>query len=87
MEQNPYFLLVVGLTTVFAVLLLVIYFGKLLIWCVNKFFPEEVKEVKQSAGATGNVDPTVRQAIEIAIRQVTGGKSGVQSIEKFTSVH
>ena len=34
-------LLIVGMVTVFLVLLIVIYLGKLLIWAVNKWAPEE----------------------------------------------
>ena len=78
---SPLSLMLIGLATVFCVLLLVILFGNLLIWCVNKFFPEEVKQVKAANG--GAVDPNVRQAIEIAVRQLSGGKKGVQSIEKL----
>lgn len=35
-------LMVVGMATVFAILLIVIYLGKLLIALVNKYAPEEV---------------------------------------------
>ena len=79
---SPLFLMVVGLTTVFAVLLLVILTGKLLILMINKFAPEEVKKTVQAAG-NGQVDPTVRQAIEAAIRQLSGGKKEVANIEKI----
>ena len=79
---SPLFLMLVGLTTVFAVLLLVILTGKLLILLINKFAPEEVKKTV-AAGGNGQVDPTVRQAIEIAIRQLSGGKKEVSSIEKI----
>ena len=34
-------LLLVGMITVFLVLLIVIYLGKFLIWAVNKWAPEE----------------------------------------------
>lgn len=81
--NSPYFLLLVGLATVFVVLILIIEFGKLLIWCVNRFFPEEVKQVKTAQPNAGNVDINVRQAIEIAIAKVSNGKKSIQSIEKI----
>lgn len=40
-------LMVVGMTTVFAILLIVIYLGKGLIALVNKYAPEEVVVKKQ----------------------------------------
>ena len=40
-------LMVVGMTTVFAILLIVIYLGKGLITLVNKYAPEEVIVKKQ----------------------------------------
>ena len=79
---SPLFLMGVGMATVFAVLWLVIETGKLLIWIVNRFAPEEVKKTVQASGG-GQVDPTVRQAIDIAVRQLTGGKKGVSGVEKL----
>ncbi|MBO4370470.1 MAG: OadG family protein [Paludibacteraceae bacterium] len=78
--DHPLILMLIGLGTVFAVLLLVIGMGNLLIHVVNKFFPEEVKQVK---GGNNQVDPTVRQAIEIAIQKISNGKSAVKTIEKI----
>ena len=45
-------LMVVGMTTVFAILLIVIYLGKGLILLVNKYAPEEV--VPDKKGAQGS---------------------------------
>ena len=42
-------LMVVGMTTVFAILLIVIYLGKGLILLVNKYAPEEVVPDKKGA--------------------------------------
>lgn len=45
--ETALLLMVVGMATVFAILLLVIYLGKLLISLVNKYAPEEQPLVKQ----------------------------------------
>ena len=42
-------LMVVGMATVFAILLIVIYLGKGLIALVNKYAPEEVSSAKPAA--------------------------------------
>ena len=42
-------LMVVGMATVFAILLIVIYLGKCLIALVNKYAPEEVVPAKAAA--------------------------------------
>lgn len=41
--------MIVGMATVFAILLIVIYLGKGLIALVNKYAPEEVAPAKQAA--------------------------------------
>ena len=55
--ETAFLLMVVGMATVFVILLIVIYLGKLLISLVNKYAPEEVVPAKQAllaarAGAT-----------------------------------
>ena len=82
MNLSPSMLMLIGLSTVFCILLLVIAFGNLLILCVNKFLPEEAKPVKNTTAANA-VDPNVRQAVELAVRQLTGGKKCVESIQKL----
>ena len=47
-------LMVVGMTTVFAILLIVIYLGKGLIVLVNKYAPEEIIAKKPVAGTNGH---------------------------------
>lgn len=76
-------LLIVGLTTVFAVLLIIIYGGKLLIKAVNKFIPEEEPVLaKQVSAAPQAVSPQVAKVIEEAVNQITGGSGQVIKIEK-----
>ena len=71
-------LMVVGMTTVFAILLIVIYLGKGLITLVNKYAPEEVIVKKQvttqpvAAGQSGNIPGKTTAAIVAAVSMVTG---------------
>lgn len=87
--QTGLLLLGVGMPTVFAVLLIVIYLGKAMIALVNKYAPEEVvvkKQVAAPAGAaiqTGNLSNQDAAAIISAVSMVTGGKGKVTKIEKI----
>lgn len=85
MENLGYALLLmlVGMVTVFAVLLIVIGLGKLLIKLVNKYAPEDVvKTVRPAVAAAGSSipDPVV-VAIVSAVNTVTQGKGKVTSIQ------
>lgn len=76
-------LMIVGMATVFVILLIVIYLGKLLINLVNKYAPEETaakKPALQKAPAT--VDALTRSIIEQAVKAVTNGKGKVTEISK-----
>lgn len=78
-------LMVVGMTTVFLILFIVIYLGKALISFVNKYVPEEVTN-KKTVHATANVaavSPQDSAAIASAINILTGGKGKVVKIEKI----
>lgn len=81
-------LMVVGMTTVFAILLIVIYLGKGLIALVNKYAPEEVVVKKQAAAVrttaaqAGNISGKTTAAIVAAVSMVTGGQGKVTKIEK-----
>lgn len=74
-------LMVVGMTTVFVILLIVIYFGKLLIHLVNKYAPEEVVPVKAAAGPAP-VPAHVLAVITAAVNVVTSNKGKVVKVEK-----
>lgn len=79
-------LMVVGMLTVFCVLLIVIGLGTLLIKLVNKYAPEEVvnkKPVAMVSSATQQVDATVKAVIDAAVAQITGGKGKVKNITKL----
>lgn len=78
------------MTTVFAILLIVIYLGKGLIALVNKYAPEEVVVKKQAAAAVrttaaqaGNISGKTTAAIVAAVSMVTGGQGKVTKIEKI----
>ena len=63
-------LMVVGMTTVFAILLIVINLGKGLIVLVNKYTPEEIIAKKPVAARAGAGAPRVRA------RRIRAGRSG-----------
>ena len=79
-------LMVVGMTTVFTILFIVIYLGKGLIAFVNKYVPEEVAANKKAAPTSAKVSavsPQDSAAIASAINILTGGKGKVVKIEKL----
>lgn len=84
-------LMVVGMTTVFAILLIVINLGKGLITLVNKYAPEEVAVKKQTvtpSSATqptqpGNIPGKTTAAIVAAVSMATRGQGKVTKIEKI----
>ena len=75
-------LMVVGMATVFAILLIVIYLGKGLIALVNKYAPEEAVPAK-SAGANvpAPVPANIMAAIAAAVSVVTHDKGIVTNVE------
>lgn len=77
-------LMLVGMITVFCILLIVITLGSVLIKLVNKYAPEEVVAKKAAAPAAGNqVDGTVKAVIDATVAQITGGKGRAVSITKL----
>ena len=70
--ETAILLMVVGMATVFVILLIVIYLGKLLITLVNKYAPEEVAPAKQET-------PRGPAAVNV----VTQGKGKVTKVEKL----
>ena len=77
-------LLIVGMLTVCAILLIVIFGGKLLIKFVNMVAPEEVASAKKKLAttATGVVDPSTMAILQEVVKQVTGGKGRLESAKK-----
>ena len=79
--NTAFFLMIVGMLTVFIILLAVIYLGKLLITCVNKYFPEDEQPTAPATPAAAS--PLTGQIIEAAVKAVTGGKGRVEKIERI----
>ena len=77
--------MVVGMLTVFAILLIVINLGKGLILLVNKYAPEEVvaKKAAPVAATVPTMAPTEAAAIVSAVSVLTAGKGKVVKIEKI----
>ena len=85
-------LMVVGMVTVFAILFIVIYMGKLLIALVNKYAPEEVATHKDGTPAPAPIPANILAAINAAVSVVTHnaavsvvthGKGKVAKVEKL----
>ena len=78
-------LLVIGMLTVYLILLIVIYLGKALIALVNRFAPEEAPTRKQVASqpSQGTVDAQTQTIIQAAVSQLTEGKGKATKITKI----
>ena len=76
-------LMIVGMSTVFLILLIVIWGGKLLINVVNKIAPEEVASPKKTASAPATVDANTMAILQQVVSQITGGKGKVASAKKL----
>lgn len=76
-------LMIVGMATVFAILLIVIYLGKALIALVNKYAPEEILPAKSKANSPVSIPGNILAAISAAVTVVTQGKGRVEKIEKI----
>lgn len=72
----------IGMATVFAVLIFIIYIGNLLITLVNKFVAAEETPLK-TASSSNAVDANVALAIELAINKLTNGKKKADKIERI----
>ncbi|GAB1359350.1 OadG family protein [Porphyromonadaceae bacterium] len=88
--NEAFLLLTVGMSTVFVILLFVIYMSRLLILAVNKFSPEVKSEATKSAispqvsgiGTTGAVSAQKIAAISVALNLATEKKVSILKIEK-----
>lgn len=77
-------LMVVGMCTVFLILMIVIWGGKLLIKVVNKIAPEEVANAKKTAAAAGAaIDGNTMAILQQVVSQITGGKGQVSSAKRI----
>jgi oxaloacetate decarboxylase gamma subunit len=76
-------LMIVGMSTVFLILLIVIWGGKLLINVVNKIAPEEVVSAKKNATPAATVDRSTMAILQQVVSQITGGKGHVSSAKRI----
>ena len=75
-------LMVVGMATVFVILLIVFWLSQFLIKVVNKIAPEEEVKKKQAERGTTKDDGAM-QDIKSAVNILTAGKGQVIKIEKL----
>ena len=75
-------LMLVGMVTVFAVLLIIINLSKLLIKLVNKFALEEnvKKDVKQNGP---EIPANIMAVIQQTVKEITNGKGTVSNVVKI----
>jgi len=83
MENLPFglLLMVAGMVTVFAILLIVIYGSRLLIAIVNKIVPPE--ETAAKADKPGSVSSEAKAVLEAAVKEITGGKGHIVKITRL----
>ena len=72
----------IGMVTVFAILLIVIFGSRLLITIINKIAPEESKPEKAAPAADDTA--AVRPVLDAAVAQLTGGKGHIVKITKIS---
>lgn len=71
----------IGMVTVFVILLIVILGSRLLISIINRIAPEESKPQK---AATADDSAAVKQVLDAAVAQLTGGKGHIVKITKIS---
>ena len=76
-------LMIVGMSTVFVVLGIVVYTGKMLILTVNRFAGGQPGEIHQSADSQSDPTGAKIAAITSAIQMVTGGEGHITNIERL----
>ena len=72
----------IGMVTVFAILLIVIFGSRLLITIINRIAPEESKPEKAAPAADDTA--AVRPVLDAAGAQLTGGKGHIVKITKIS---
>ena len=75
-------LMIVGMVTVFAVLLIIIFLSNQLIRIVNRVAPdEEAKSAVKTVKAVGAIAPDVMEAIRLTVAKITEGKGIVAEVK------
>lgn len=76
-------LMVVGMVTVFLILLLIIQFSKWLIAFVNRVIPEEQAPQKSAPSDEKATDALTQRVLQEAVTQITAGKGRITEIRKI----
>ena len=76
-------LMVVGMASVFLILIIVILLGKLMIKITNRIPAGDEPAAKPAAVAAAAVSSETRSIIEATVRELTGGKGTVKEIVKL----
>ena len=76
-------LMVVGMSTVFLILLIVIWGGKLLINVVNRIAPEEIIAPKKTTASSSSIDEGTMDILQQVVNQITGGKGHISSAKRI----
>lgn len=71
-------LMLIGMVTVFAILLIVIYGSRFLVYVINKFVPAEVVAAKEKS------DNVPMDVLQQAVSQITGGKGHIVNVTKLS---
>lgn len=71
--------MLIGMVTVFIILLIVIYGSKLLVSIINKVAPE----VKAAAKKAPVQDDAPMAVLEAAVAQITGGKGHITKVTRI----
>ncbi len=79
----PFQVFILGLLTVFVVLLVVVYTGRVIIWFVNRFFEPAPAQTPVRAAGPGVIKKGRVAAISAAVHIVTRGKGKAVKIEKL----
>ncbi len=74
-------LMLIGMVTVFAILLIVINLSKLLILVVNKIAPET--PVPVAATPAQQIDAVTQEIIRLTVAKLTDGKGRVKHVEQI----
>lgn len=80
---NAFLLLIIGMITVFIVLLLVVVSGKILIYLINKYAPAH--ETKRLLRPKNTLDPKIIAVMTGVVEHVSKGKGALVSIKKINS--
>ncbi|MBP9997883.1 MAG: OadG family protein [Bacteroidales bacterium] len=76
-------LMLVGMVTVFAILMIVIYGSRLLIQLINRIAPEEQAPAKKESASPAAVDANAMAILEAAVAQITGGTGRIAKVTKI----